>query len=188
MEPDEQWAITMGSSNDLKLRVLFDMVDGATKPLRNILNGNKSLAKSLKASRDELGKLQEEQGRGRVPRAAPGPRRHRARAGRGATSRRHTGPHDRRDRLADEGNDCRLREGEAHRVAARGNPRAAVRQGRRAASACGAGVQAAILLPAHGRELRADIASTTGAMGGQMTKLDQLAEREKRNQHRCGQK
>ena len=51
----------MANSNDLKLRVLFDMVDGATKPLRNILNGNKSLAKSLKASRDELGKLQKTQ-------------------------------------------------------------------------------------------------------------------------------
>jgi TP901 family phage tail tape measure protein len=48
-------------ANDLKLRVLFDMVDGATKPIRNILNGNKGLAKSLKESRDELGKLQKTQ-------------------------------------------------------------------------------------------------------------------------------
>lgn len=45
-------------ANDLKLRVLFDMVDGATRPIRNILNGNKGLAKSLKESRTELGKLQ----------------------------------------------------------------------------------------------------------------------------------
>ncbi|WP_208716141.1 phage tail tape measure protein [Paraburkholderia graminis] len=51
----------MANSNDLKLRVLFDMVDGATKPLRNILNGNKGLAKSLKESREELGKLQRTQ-------------------------------------------------------------------------------------------------------------------------------
>jgi phage tail tape measure protein, TP901 family, core region len=51
----------MANGNDLKLRVLFDMVDGATKPLRNILNGNKGLAKSLKESRDELGKLQRTQ-------------------------------------------------------------------------------------------------------------------------------
>jgi TP901 family phage tail tape measure protein len=48
-------------ANDLKLRVLFDMVDGATRPIRNILNGNKGLAKSLKESRDELGKLQKTQ-------------------------------------------------------------------------------------------------------------------------------
>ena len=51
----------MANGNDLKLRVLFDMVDGATKPLRNILNGNKGLAKSLKESREELGKLQRTQ-------------------------------------------------------------------------------------------------------------------------------
>jgi TP901 family phage tail tape measure protein len=48
----------MNMANDLKLRVLFDMVDGATRPIRNILNGNKGLAKSLKESRTELGKLQ----------------------------------------------------------------------------------------------------------------------------------
>ncbi|WP_208645228.1 phage tail tape measure protein [Paraburkholderia terricola] len=51
----------MANGNDLKLRVLFDMVDGATKPLRNILNGNKGLAKSLKESREELNKLQRTQ-------------------------------------------------------------------------------------------------------------------------------
>ncbi|SDE41937.1 phage tail tape measure protein [Paraburkholderia lycopersici] len=51
----------MATGNDLKLRVLFDMIDGATKPLRNILNGNKDLAKSLKESRTELGKLQQAQ-------------------------------------------------------------------------------------------------------------------------------
>jgi TP901 family phage tail tape measure protein len=50
-------------SNDLKLRVLFDMIDGATKPLKNIVSGNKELAKSLKESRDnlkELGKTQQD--------------------------------------------------------------------------------------------------------------------------------
>jgi TP901 family phage tail tape measure protein len=48
----------MTMANDLKLRVLFDMVDGATRPIRNIMSGNKGLAKSLKESRVELGKLQ----------------------------------------------------------------------------------------------------------------------------------
>jgi len=51
----------MANGNDLKLRVLFDMIDGATKPLRNIMNGNKELARSLRDSRDELGKLQRTQ-------------------------------------------------------------------------------------------------------------------------------
>jgi TP901 family phage tail tape measure protein len=51
----------MANGNDLKLRVLFDMIDGATKPLRNIMNGNKELARSLRESRDELGKLQRTQ-------------------------------------------------------------------------------------------------------------------------------
>jgi TP901 family phage tail tape measure protein len=51
----------MANGNDLKLRVLFDMVDGATAPLRKIVGGNKDLAKSLRDSRAELGKLQKEQ-------------------------------------------------------------------------------------------------------------------------------
>ena len=51
----------MANGNDLKLRVLFDMIDGATKPLRNIMNGNKGLTKSLKESREELGRLQKAQ-------------------------------------------------------------------------------------------------------------------------------
>ena len=51
----------MANGNDLKLRVLFDMIDGATKPIRDIMSGNKGLAKSLKESRDELGKLQKAQ-------------------------------------------------------------------------------------------------------------------------------
>ncbi|CAN7191187.1 phage tail tape measure protein [Trinickia sp. LjRoot230] len=50
--------MTMASGNDLKLRVLFDMIDGATKPMRAIMNGNRGLASALKATRGELGKLQ----------------------------------------------------------------------------------------------------------------------------------
>jgi TP901 family phage tail tape measure protein len=45
------------ASNDLKLQVLFDMVDKVTKPLKDMLNGNKDLAKGLKDSRTELSKL-----------------------------------------------------------------------------------------------------------------------------------
>jgi hypothetical protein len=50
-------------ANDLKLRVLFDFVDKATGPLKNILAGNKGLAKSLLETRTqlkELGKTQKD--------------------------------------------------------------------------------------------------------------------------------
>lgn len=42
------------TTQDLKLRVLFDMVDRITGPIKRVLNGNKDLAKSLKDSRDQL--------------------------------------------------------------------------------------------------------------------------------------
>ncbi|MDO8591499.1 MAG: phage tail tape measure protein [bacterium] len=45
------------SAQDLKLRVLLNLIDGATQPLKNILNGNRDLAKSLKDSRDQLKEL-----------------------------------------------------------------------------------------------------------------------------------
>lgn len=47
--------------NALKLRVMFDMVDNWTKPLRNMLNSNKGLAQSLKATRGELAELGKQQ-------------------------------------------------------------------------------------------------------------------------------
>ncbi|MFP3567318.1 phage tail tape measure protein [Paraburkholderia sp. SIMBA_030] len=49
--------------NDLKLRVLFDMVDGATRPIKSIINGSKGLAAGMKASRDRLKELGEAQKR-----------------------------------------------------------------------------------------------------------------------------
>ncbi|MBO1852078.1 hypothetical protein ABEG10_00865 [Burkholderia cenocepacia] len=47
--------------NALKLRVMFDMVDNWTKPLRNMLNSNKGLTQSLKATRGELAELGKQQ-------------------------------------------------------------------------------------------------------------------------------
>lgn len=44
----------MATTQDLKLRVLFDMVDRITAPIKRVLNGNRDLAKSLKDSRDQL--------------------------------------------------------------------------------------------------------------------------------------
>ena len=43
--------------NALKLRVMFDMVDNLTKPLKNLLAGNKGLASSLKETRRELAEM-----------------------------------------------------------------------------------------------------------------------------------
>jgi TP901 family phage tail tape measure protein len=47
--------------NTLKLRVMFDMVDNITKPLKNMLAGNKGLANSLKQTRRELTELSKKQ-------------------------------------------------------------------------------------------------------------------------------
>ncbi|GAB5098718.1 hypothetical protein [Caballeronia sp. HLA56] len=43
--------------NALKLRVMFDMVDRITKPLKTMLAGNKALASSLKETRAQLSNL-----------------------------------------------------------------------------------------------------------------------------------
>lgn len=42
------------ATQDLKLRVLFDMVDRITAPIKRVMGGNRDLAKSLKESRDQL--------------------------------------------------------------------------------------------------------------------------------------
>lgn len=47
--------------NALKLRVMFDMIDNWTKPLKNVLNSNKGLAQSLKRTRGELVELGKQQ-------------------------------------------------------------------------------------------------------------------------------
>ncbi|NRO98132.1 phage tail tape measure protein [Paraburkholderia sp. NMBU_R16] len=47
--------------NALKLRVMFDMVDNMTKPLKNVLAGSKGLAHSLKQPRRELAEMSKKQ-------------------------------------------------------------------------------------------------------------------------------
>ena len=49
------------STTDLRLRVLFNLVDGATRPVRNILAGNNQLAASLKSTRGQLKELSKAQ-------------------------------------------------------------------------------------------------------------------------------
>jgi TP901 family phage tail tape measure protein len=47
--------------NSLKLRVMFDMVDNMTKPLKSVLSGSKGLAHSLKQTRRELAEMAKKQ-------------------------------------------------------------------------------------------------------------------------------
>lgn len=173
--------MTMASGKDLKLRVLFDMIDGATKPIRNILNGNKGLAKSLKESRDELGKLQ------------------RAQKDVAAFREMRTGLNTaRRDMLG-----AQARVGElARAIASTGSPTktmaAEFEKAKRTAAQLAAahGEQAGKVgtlrdrlsaagidtrnLAQHERELRAGITSTTAAMTAQQGKLADLTARTKR--------
>src|SRR5689334_20034529 len=44
-------------NNTLKLRVMFDMIDNMTKPLKALLAGNKGLATSVKEARRELAEM-----------------------------------------------------------------------------------------------------------------------------------
>jgi TP901 family phage tail tape measure protein len=45
-------------ANDLRLRVLFDMIDNATRPLRNMMNGSRQTTTAMRETRDRLRQLQ----------------------------------------------------------------------------------------------------------------------------------
>ena len=170
----------MANGNDLKLRVLFDMIDGATKPLRNIMNGNKGLTKSLKESREELGRLQKAQKDVATFREM--------RTGLAGTARelgtaqtrvkelaaglRAFGPPS-RQMIADFEKSKRS---VVQLTAAHGQQAAKVDELRTRLGVAGISTRN---LSQHERELRSSIAATTGAIGGQMTKLEQLTQREK---------
>jgi hypothetical protein len=170
----------MANGNDLKLRVLFDMIDGATKPLRNIISGNKGLAKSLKESRDELGRLQKAQKdvatfremRSGLTGAARELSAAQARVRELASGLRSFGPPS-RQMIADFE--------KAKRTVTqltRAHEQQSTRVDELRARLSGAGISTRNLSQ-HERELRANIAATTGVIGGQVTKLEQLAQREK---------
>ncbi|HDR8929197.1 TPA: phage tail tape measure protein [Burkholderia vietnamiensis] len=171
----------MANGNDLKLRVLFDMVDGATKPLRNVLNGNKELAKSLKESRDELGKLQRAQKDVAAFRDM--------RVGLVGAKRDMQGAQDRVAELAREigATDSptkkmtaefeRAKRTAAQLTAAHDQQAEKVRELR--ARLAGAGIDTRNLSQ-HERDLRASMASTIGVMTTQQNKLADLTARTKR--------
>ena len=170
----------MANGNDLKLRVLFDMIDGATKPLRNIMNGNKGLTKSLKESREELGRLQKAQKDVATFRemrtGLAGTARElgttQTRVKELAASVRAFGPPS-RQMIADFEKSKRS---VVQLTAAHGQQAAKVDELRTRLGVAGISTRN---LSQHERELRSSIAATTGAIGGQMTKLEQLTQREK---------
>lgn len=167
--------------NALKLRVVFDMVDKMTKPLKTILAGNKGLAGSLKETRRELtemGKTQKAIGEFRQ-----------MRSGLEATN----------TRLGDATARVKALSGS---LRAFGPPSqqmtAELAKARQAASLLraeqkqqtkglqelrtrlsGAGIDTRNLSQ-HERDLRSNMTATTTAVNDQMRKLEALGEREKR--------
>lgn len=167
--------------NALKLRVMFDMIDGFTKPLKNILAGNKGLASSLQSTRGQLAEM------GKSQKAVAMFRE--LRAGAETTSSKLTAA------------DARVRELSGS-LRAFGPPSqqmtAELTKAKQAASSLRAeqkqqnttlaelrtrlstaGIDTRNLSQ-HERELRTNIAATTATMTQQMRRLEEIGDREKR--------
>ncbi|MFP4894511.1 phage tail tape measure protein [Paraburkholderia sp. EG304] len=170
----------MANGNDLKLRVLFDMIDGATKPLKNIMAGNKGLAKSLKESRDELGRLNKAQKDVATFREM--------RSGLAGTSRELGAAQTRVKELASGlrsfGPPSRQMIADFEKAKrsvtqlTRSHEQQAAKVDELRTRLAGAGISTRNLSQ-HERELRASIAATSGTIDGQVSKLEQLTQREK---------
>ncbi|KVU44751.1 hypothetical protein WK66_17065 [Burkholderia ubonensis] len=168
-------------NNTLKLRVMFDMIDNMTKPLKALLAGNKGLAASVKEARRELaemGKTQKSIAEFRQMRSGLAATASKLDAARGsvaalAGSLRAFGPPS-REMIAE----FEKAKQKASRLSAEHEKQASRVRALREQLA-GAGVNTRNLSQ-HERDLRANIRSTTAAMGDQMRKLEALAEREKR--------
>ncbi|KVC58898.1 hypothetical protein WT10_10305 [Burkholderia stagnalis] len=168
-------------NNTLKLRVMFDMIDNMTKPLKALLAGNKGLATSVKEARRELaemGKTQKSIAEFRQMRSGLAATASKLDAARGrvaalAGSLRAFGPPSREMIDAFE----KAKQKAASLSAEHEKQASRVRALRE--QLAGAGVNTRNLSQ-HERDLRANIRSTTAAMGDQMRRLEALAEREKR--------
>lgn len=168
-------------ANDLKLRVLLNMIDGATRPLKNILSGNRELAKSVKDSRDQLKEL------GRVQKDVASFRE--MRAGLQTTSTELAAAQNRVNQLAatlrsaGPPTKAMVREFEQAKAtsaklkAAHEQQQAQLLQLRSRLS--GAGIDTRNLSQ-NERELRANIDATNAAMTKQQAKLTELATRERK--------
>ncbi|KVE97369.1 hypothetical protein WJ01_07725 [Burkholderia vietnamiensis] len=167
--------------NALKLRVVFDMIDNMTKPLKIMLAGNKGLANSLKETRRELAEM------GKTQKAIESFRElhgglastttqldtARARVKELAGSLRAFGPPS-QQMIAELG---KARQA-ASKLRAEQRQQSNELQELRTRLA-GAGIDTRNLSQ-HERQLRASMASTNATISDQMRRLGELADREKR--------
>lgn len=167
--------------NTLKLRVMFDMVDNMTKPFRNLLNGSKGLATSLKSTRRELAEMGKTQKgiadfrelRSGLASTASQLAAARSRVGELAAALRAAGPPSRQ---------MTVEFGKAKQAAAKlttehEKQSARVRELRGRLADAGVNTRN---LAQHERELRASVAATAATMQDQIGKLEALSERAKR--------
>ncbi|WP_027818835.1 phage tail tape measure protein [Paraburkholderia bannensis] len=167
--------------NALKLRVMFDMIDNITKPLKTILAGNKGLASSLKETRAELADMGKSQKTVAMFREL--------RAGAETTSTKLTAATARVRELTGSlrafGPPSQQMTAElAKAKQAASNLRAEQKQQNTTLDELRTRLSAAGIdtrnLSQHERELRTNIAATTATMNAQMQRLDAIADREKR--------
>ncbi|KWC13808.1 phage tail tape measure protein [Burkholderia ubonensis] len=168
-------------NNSLKLRVMFDMIDNMTKPLRNVLNSNKGLAQSLRQTRSELAEL------GKQQKAVASFREMRTGLAETTTklaaaqsnvkalagSLRAFGPPS-QQMIAEL---ARARQAASQLRAEQKKQSASVEEMRRRLAQAGVDTRN---LAQHERTLRSNIASATAAMQTQTRQLDALSEREKK--------
>ncbi|KIX70138.1 hypothetical protein [Burkholderia pseudomallei] len=167
--------------NALKLRVMFDMIDNWTKPLKNVLNSNKGLAQSLKQTRGELaelGKQQKAVASFREMRSGLAETSTKLSAAQGhvkqlAGSLRAFGPPS-RQMIADLG---RARQAASKLRAEQKKQTIALEEMRGKLSQTGIDTRN---LAAHERTLRANIAQTTATMQAQTRQLEVMSERERK--------
>ncbi|AOJ83743.1 hypothetical protein WT60_24315 [Burkholderia sp. MSMB617WGS] len=167
--------------NALKLRVMFDMIDNFTKPLKNVLNSNKGLAQALKQTRGELAELGKQQKavasfremRTGLVGTAEKLNRAQARVKRLADSLRAFGPpsRDMIDKFE------KAKQSAARLSIEHEKQSARVRELRAQLASTGIDTRQ---LAEHERTLRSNIAQTTAAMQAQTRQLEAMAEREKK--------
>ncbi|MFM0268272.1 hypothetical protein [Paraburkholderia sediminicola] len=167
--------------NALKLRVMFDMIDGITKPLKTMLAGNRGLASSLKDTRRELAELGKTQ-----KNVATFREMH---AGLSATDSKLTAARKRVKEMADSlrafgppsqqmtADLAKARQAASQLNAEQRKQTAGLQEMRERLA--GAGIDTRNLSQ-HERELRTNIAATTATMHAQMGKLDAISQRERK--------
>ncbi|PRH36735.1 hypothetical protein [Burkholderia gladioli] len=175
-------------SNELKLRIMFDMIDKYTKPLRNILNGNKGLSQSLKQAQSDLKRTRGELAELSKKQQAVGKFRE-LRAGLDETAKRLAGARAQSRELAKALHAsgppsremitelARARQAVAQLGAEHKRESKAVDEMRVKLAQTGIDTRK---LSDHERTLRGSIVSSTDAMKAQVRQLEALGQREKR--------